>query len=232
MRNLATRNWAIPALVVGLGTVLLSVSGCKIVPNDQRASVAVASTNAGQAGASSSAFDAPAYVDSVWEKELVPFFTSKSSDMSIVVKEIAADFDAAGGKYGHRADAEGSPWSFAVRATAKVLAVNTESRAGTVDVEISSPEGALPVALQIGPVVKGTAIRDVVPFFSFEKVTNQIEFAQVGRSFNERAMKEIKDKVGGLKAGDQIEFLGAFSATAAPEKYVVTPVSIKAGAAK
>ena len=106
MRNFAITNWAIPALVVGLGAVLLSVSGCKIVPNDQRASVAGASTNAGQ-GASTSAFDAPAYVDTVWDKDLVPFFTSKSTDLPVVVKEIAADFATDPGSERITIDADG-----------------------------------------------------------------------------------------------------------------------------
>ena len=77
-------------------------------------------------------------------------------------------------------------------------------------VEIASDAGPQQITLQIGPVVKGTAIRDSLPFFSFANVTNQIEFAQVGRAFNERALKEVEKPLAELKTpGTAVEFKGA-----------------------
>ena len=84
------------------------------------------------------------------------------------------------------------------------------------------------MTLQIGPVVKGSAIRDTLPFFSFGKVTNQIEYAQVGRAFNERALKEIEGPLAALKTpGAALEFQGSISLTDVPETFLVTPVSLK-----
>jgi predicted lipoprotein len=217
------RSALLPALVITLGAILLPIAGCKIVPNDRRAS-ADASSAPAPAG-----FDAAGYVDGVWDKKLVPYFDSKAVDLGKVIEAIKRDPDEAGKQYGHRADAEGSPWSFAVKASGKLLAVNTESRAGTLLVEIPTAAGPQQVTLQIGPVVKGSAIRDSVPFFSFENVTNQIEFAQVGRAFNDRALKQIATALPKLaKPGASLEFLGAMSITGVPETFIVTPVSIKA----
>lgn len=217
------RKKLVPALITSLCTILLPLAGCRIVPNDQHANTD--GTSAAQADAG---FNAAGYVDSVWASQLIPHFDAKSSDLGAVIAAIKVDLDEAGKKYGHRADAEGSPWSFAVKATGKVVSVNTESRAGTLVVEIQTDTGPLPVTLQIGPVVKGTAIRDSLPFFSFEKVTNQIEFAQVGRSFNERALKEIDKSLAELKSpGTLIEFKGAISLTSVPETFLVTPVVLK-----
>ena len=96
-------------------------------------------------------------------------------------------------------------------------------------VEITSGGAKQEITLQIGPVVKGTAIRDSLPFFSFANVTNQIEFAQVGRAFNERALKEVEKPLAELKTpGTAVEFKGAISLTSVPETFVVTPVSLKA----
>ena len=84
------------------------------------------------------------------------------------------------------------------------------------------------MTLQIGPVVKGSAIRDSLPFFSFGNVTNQIEYAQVGRAFNERALKEIERPLAELKTpGATLEFKGSISLTDVPETFLITPVSIK-----
>src|SRR5512146_2271536 len=101
------RSTLVPALVITLGTVLLPLSGCKIVRNDQRASTAASSAPA------ASGFDAAGYADGVWDKKLVPYFDSKSNDLGKVIEAIKQDPDKAGEQFGRRADAEGSPWSFA-----------------------------------------------------------------------------------------------------------------------
>ena len=217
------RSVLVPALVIALGTTVLPLAGCKIVPNDQRASTTESSSPAAQA-----TFDAAAYVEGVWDKKLLPHFETKAVDALTVIEAIKKDPDEAGKQYGNRADAEGSPWSFPVRAKGKVVSVNTESRAGTMVVEIASGGAKQEVTLQIGPVVKGSAIRDSLPFFSFTDVTNQIEYAQVGRAFNERALKALADVLPKLtQAGTSIEFFGAISVTSVPETFVVTPVAVK-----
>lgn len=222
MHNL--RKKVVPALITSLCAILLPLSGCKIVPNDQRAPTGGSSANQTAEG-----FNAAGYVDGVWASQLVPHFDSKSTDLATVIAAVKTDLEAAGHQYGHRAASEGSPWSFAVKSSGKVVSVNTESRAGTLVVEIASDAGPQQITLQIGPVVKGSAIRDTLPFFSFGNVTNQIEFAQVGRSFNERALKEIEKPLADLKTpGTPIEFKGAISLTSVPETFVVTPVSLKA----
>lgn len=219
------RKKVVPALIVSLCTILLPLSGCKIVPNDQRTPTGGSSANQTAEG-----FNAAGYVDGVWASKLLPHFNDKANDLATVIAAVKADLDKAGNDYGHRAAAEGSPWSFAVKSTGKVVSVNTESRAGTLVVEIQSDAGPQQVTLQIGPVVKGSAIRDTLPFFSFGNVTNQIEFAQVGRAFNERALKEIEKPLAELKTpGTAVEFKGAISLTNVPETFVVTPVFLKAG---
>ena len=218
------RKKLVPALITSLCAILLPLSGCKIVPNDQRAKTTGSSANQTAEG-----FNAAGYVDSVWASQLTTHFDSKASDLATVIAAVKADLDKAGHDYGHRAASEGSPWSFAVKSTGKVVSVNTESRAGTLIVEIASDAGPQQITLQIGPVVKGTAIRDSLPFFSFANVTNQIEFAQVGRAFNERALKEVEKPLAELKTpGTAVEFKGAISLTSVPETFVVTPVSLKA----
>ena len=218
------RKKLVPALITSLCAILLPLSGCKIVPNDQRAKTTGSSANQTAEG-----FNAAGYVDSVWASQLTPHFDSKANDLATVIAAVKADLDKAGHDYGHRAASEGSPWSFAVKSTGKVVSVNTESRAGTLIVEIASDAGPQQITLQIGPVVKGTAIRDSLPLFSFANVTNQIEFAQVGRAFNERALKEVEKPLAELKTpGTAVEFKGAISLTSVPETFVVTPVSLKA----
>ena len=74
------RSTLVPALVITMGTVLLPLSGCKIVRNDQRASTAASSAPA------ASGFDAAGYVDGVWDKKLVPYFDSKQVPQPITTR--------------------------------------------------------------------------------------------------------------------------------------------------
>jgi predicted lipoprotein len=66
------------------------------------------------------------------------------------------------------------------------------------------------VAIQIGPVLRGTALRDALPFVRFTDFVNQLEFAAVANALNDRVLAEVIDgvEVDGL-AGREVEFVGA-----------------------
>lgn len=208
-----------PALVLAACAISLSLGGCKIVHDDQRAKNE-------QAGGGS--FDAAGYVTGVWDQKVVPLFSEKSRDMGAISSAVQADLNQAGEKFGHRPSTEGSPWSFVVKGEGEVVSVNTESRAGTVVVAVPVGSETREVTLQIGPVVKGSALRDCLPFFSFQSVTNQLEFAQVARVLNERAVERVKPIVPTIKEKGKVSFAGAMSLSTASDKFVVVPVNLKA----
>jgi predicted lipoprotein len=117
-----------------------------------------------------------------------------------------------------------------VQDSGRVTAVNTESRAGTATIEVETAAGMKPVMLQIGPVVRGNAIRDSLPFVSFQDFTNQIEFAQAGRALTDRAMASIKPALAALKTGERLHFSGAMTLTKADDPVVITPVLLQSEA--
>lgn len=47
-----------------------------------------------------------------------------------------------------------------------------------------------PLEIQLGPVVRGNAIRDATGF-KFEDFTNQVQFAQLSRAYNREAVKSL-----------------------------------------
>lgn len=47
-----------------------------------------------------------------------------------------------------------------------------------------------PLTIQVGPVVRGNAIRDATGF-KFEDFTNQVQFAQLSRAYNRLAVKNL-----------------------------------------
>lgn len=208
------------ALAAAVATSL-ALAGCKIVHDEP------APEGGAAAPRPAGGFDATAYVDGLWSSKVMPFLQEKSIDVAELLPAIAADPDAAGQKYGHRPDAEGSPWSFAVKGSGRVVSTSTESRAGTMVVEVQAGGAPQQVTLQIGPVVRGSALRDCLPFFSFGDVKNQIEFAQIGRAMNDRAIQGVQGQVAPLgAAGTEVAFTGATSLTGG-ETLLVTPATLE-----
>jgi predicted lipoprotein len=158
----------------------------------------------------------------------VPLFKEKSIPLGTVIPLWQEDQQAAGEKYGYREKAEGSPWNFRVNGRGVIVAVNTESRASTIDIDLLPGDGAPDLVLQIGPVIKDSAIRDSLDFISFTDFTNQLEFARLSNAFN----KVINNKVVNTLdrenlQGKTITFWGAFTQLQDSGQIRLTPVHIE-----
>ena len=97
-----------------------------------------------------------------------------------------------------------------VKGTGKVIEVHTESQAGTLVLEVPGLEEK--IALQIGPVVRGTALRDATGAAPFDQFTNQLDYADVSKEMNTRAVKAAFAGRRSLRlSGKTITFFGAFT---------------------
>ena len=113
-----------------------------------------------------------------------------------------------------------------VKGTGKVAEINTESAAGTAIVEI--PGLSEKVALQIGPVARGTALRDATGLVSFNQFSNQLDYADVSKEMNSRALKTAFSAAPAASlAGKTVTFYGAFTFDSHSKSPVlITPVKI------
>ena len=174
--------------------VLVAVAGCRIAtvrPLDEEGAPARSAT--------SGPFDAAAFVESIWQPEVL-----RSLDGARDVAAVASG--AAGlGVSGTR------PASVVVRGRGRVVSVDARSRSGTATVEL---DGRVPwtVVLQVGPVITGTAIRDALPALGFDRFVNQIQHADVGNELNARVEREVLQPLdrAGLR-GRHVRFAGMAS---------------------
>jgi predicted lipoprotein len=143
-----------------------------------------AGTGAG-AGAQNSHDAAARFVDPIWTSKVLPTIQEKAQDIAKILPEIRADPEAAGQKYGRREAT--NPYNYMVKGTGKVTEIHNESQAGTAVVEIAGLNEK--VALQIGPVIRGTALRDATGVVSFNQFSNQLDYADVSKEMNLRALK-------------------------------------------
>ncbi|MDZ7905858.1 MAG: DUF2291 family protein [Cypionkella sp.] len=137
---------------------------------------------------------------------------------------IAADLNAAGAASGSRAAGAGAPWTFAVKGVGRVVAANMASRARVAELDIDG-DGAADLTLQLGPVIKGSALRDIAPFYDFNTFRDQIEFAKLGRAINDRVFQKLTLPDGDL-VGQNLTFTGALAVKAAADPWLVTVIEV------
>lgn len=201
-------------------SLLLTLATCKLAtvrPLDPETGRAVIGNEAEE-------FDAERYVADIWDDPLLVTVRAEATELAELLSPLREDEEAAAERYGHEV---GSAYSFIVTGQGQVLSVATESRAGLMNVDLAPLDGEADVALAIGPVVSGNALRDALPFISFNDFTNQIEFANVSKALNTRALESA---LGTLEpqtmVGKQIRFYGAFTLTDLDE-IIVIPVEIE-----
>ena len=85
----------------------------------------------------------------------------------------------------------------------------------------------LRLTLQLGPVIKGSSLRDVAPFYVFTDFRDQIEFAKLARALNDAAGAAIVLPVGDL-VGKTITFEGAFAVLSAKDAILIVPTALTA----
>jgi predicted lipoprotein len=183
--------------------------------------------SSGPATANGTPDKASSFVEPVWKAKVIPTILAKAVDASVLLPEIKANPEAAGQKYGRREAT--NPFNYMIKGSGKVTQVNTESRAGTMTVEIGNGGSHETINLQVGPVVIGTALRDATGLVSFNQFTNQTDYAGVSKEMNLRA---IKDALAGRDpasfAGKTIQFFGTFTFDPKSTSPIrVTPVKLE-----
>ncbi len=199
----------------------LALAGCKFVPTAEKQKQA----SANSAQASDKGFDAK--VAELWDAKVMPYAQARAGLFMEVQTAIKADANAAGAKYGYKEKEGSAPWTLLARIEGKIVAANTQSRAATIDVDADG-DGRADAHIQIGPVIRGTAIRDSLDFVNFNDFTNQIDFAQFGKAFNTHLNGKILGKLPRDGLPDKsAAVLGAFPLPPAGELPLVTPLAIE-----
>ena len=204
---------------------IFSFSSCTVVPdeeksgdNEEKLDIYFVSDD----------FKPDEYAQKVWKDKVIPLFIEKSQPIDVIIPTWRKDQQAAGEQFGYREKAEGSPWNFRVKGSGNIVAVNTKSRASTIDVDLFPVDGTTDLILQIGPVIKDSAIRDSLDFISFTDFTNQLEFARLSNAFNKVVNRDVTSKLDRENLmGKKVSFLGAFTQLQDSDLIRVTPVVLE-----
>jgi predicted lipoprotein len=171
------------------------------------------------------AFDKVKFVDSIWESKVIPAVEKNATSLARLVAAIQKNADEAGKEYGNNI---GGAYNFLVEFSGRVSKVDTTSLTGTVTVDAEAGAGILPVKIQIGPIILGTALRDAVKFITFQQFTNQMQYGGVSDEMNGRVTRDVISKLN-LKGlvGKRLSVRGAFTYDSGNAKDIlVTPVIV------
>lgn len=196
----------------------LALPGCKIVKNAPEGE-GTAVIPEGEAGDDARI---AALLDRTYEAELLPL-VAKGLPVADLRIALAGGLEAAGTAHGNKGSGEGAAWNFAVKGEGMVVEANLTSRARKAMVDVDG-DGAADLTLQLGPVIKGTSLRDVAPFYRFGDFRDQIEFAKLARALNDRASAALVVPEGDL-VGKTVSFSGTVDLKAATDPWLVTVVT-------
>ena len=167
----------------------------------------------------SEAFDPVAYVEGIWSSQILPAVTEKAVDLAAILNQFEVDAQGRVKKEQITAIAQenglitvGEAHVYLVKGEGTVTAVDTESRVGTLTLQLDGYDGPITVQLYTGPRIPSdeTAVRDAVGFINFGDFRDQTEYGKVASELNKRIASEV---LGGLDvaalAGKRIAFYGA-----------------------
>ena len=153
-----------------------------------------------------------------------PYAKSHAKPIGEVLKALNADgasFDDVCKKYGFR-QTTAFPCNFWISVDGKVGAIDTASRMGKAEVAVADA-GDSQIALQLGPVLIGTGVRDGYPGVKYSDFDDQTRFAVFGQAMNKQLVTELQTFK--PTTGSTVHVVGVFSGWSAPAGLVrVIPV--------
>ncbi|QDC08626.1 DUF2291 domain-containing protein [Oceanicola sp. D3] len=207
-----------PLLLAFAAAALTSASGCKIVFDSDGDDSEIPAGPEGDDARNAKR------LEESFEPQLLPHLRENAVEIGELRAGIAADIEAIGTARAQRGSGAGAAWNFPVSGEGVVVEANLESRARTLTLD-TDDDGEADTTLQMGPVIKGTALRDGVPFYNFDDFRDQIEYAKLARALNDEVTARITLPEGEL-AGSTVQFFGVTPLRTASEAILVTPTEV------
>jgi len=152
----------------------------------------------------------------VFNEQLVPYAEKNAKPAAEVIGALSRNFDAACRQYGFR-QSNAFPCNFWIRVQGKVTRIDTASRVGKAYVDVAPAGGgdAVQVALETGPVVIGTGVRDGFPGVKYSDFDDQTRFAAFGQAINKLVVEHARQSLK-LQVGQTVDVAAVYSSWSEP----------------
>ena len=165
-------------------------------------------------------FDPVAYVDGIWDSQLMPTF-EEAVELPRILAEMEPDASGAVAKDDLIAIANqyglitvGEAHVYMVKGAGRIVSVDAETSLGTAEVMLDGYDGPIKVLLYIGTRIPSdnTSVRDVVGFITFGDFKEQTEYGKVSTEINKRVVATVLGDIDRNNLVDKtISFKGAFT---------------------
>lgn len=162
------------------------------------------------------AFEPAGYAASIWTSRVLPTAERTAVDLQAFMQGNVPT---------------GTARAVFVKGTARVAEVDRASRVGVARLALSAG-GDGQAVMQIGPVLRGTALRDALDFIRFSDFVNQLEFAAVAGALNDHVVTTVLPAAIDLAAGAEVTFVGAVPVSSARTLEIVPVTLTVAGATR
>lgn len=202
------------SIVIALVTILLLILAVRF-------GFTVVTIEEAEETVQSEAFDPVAYVDGIWDSQLIPTFDEGAVELSNIFSEMEPDVSGVASKEElitvankHGLITDGEAHVYMVKGSGKIVSVNAESSLGTAEVAIEGYDGPIKAQLYIGTRIPSdeTSVRDAVGFITFGDFKEQTEYGMAGSEINKRVLATT---LAGIDredlVGKTISFTGAFT---------------------
>jgi len=169
----------------------------------------------------SEAFDPEAYVNGIWDSQLIPTFHENAVELCKILSEIKPDSRGEISKddlipitnqYG--LITVGQAHVYMVKGTGTIVSVNSDTSLGTAEVQIDGYDGPIKILIYIGTRIPSddASVRDAVGFISFGDFKEQTEYGKAASEINNRVLtKVLADVDRDNLIGKTITFQGAYT---------------------
>jgi predicted lipoprotein len=186
-----------------LALSLVTLSACHVVTDTELADIRAQGQHKGPDAAK------------MLSDQLIPYADKNAKPAAQVIGALNQNFDDACKQFGFR-QSNAFPCNFWLRVQGKVTKVDDTSRVGKAYVDVSPAGGGEPVhvALETGPVVVGTGVRDGFPGVKYSDFDDQTRFAAFGQELNKLVVTRAQSAR--LKAGDTVDVAAVYSSWSEP----------------
>ncbi|CAG9214049.1 conserved hypothetical protein [Paraburkholderia tropica] len=193
----AAKSWLV---VLGVA----SLAGCHVVTDQELAAIRAQGQHHG-----------PDPV-AMFNEQMIPYADKNAKPAAQVIGALSQNFDDACKQYGVR-QSSAFPCNFWIRVQGKVTRIDTTSRVGRAYVDVTPASGGEPVhvALETGPVVIGTGVRDGFPGVKYGDFDDQSKFAVFGQAINKLVVARAQESLK-LKVGQTVDVAAVYSSWSEP----------------
>jgi predicted lipoprotein len=166
-------------------------------------------------------FDPVAYVDGIWDSQLIPAFNDGAVELSQILSEMEPDDNGTVAKedlidmtnqYG--LITVGEAHVYMVESSGTIVSVDAETSLGTAEVVLDGYDGPIRALLYIGTRIPSddTSVRDAVGFISFGDFKEQTEYGKAATEINKRVLATVLGDIDrDALVGKTVSFKGAFT---------------------